>query len=149
MTTCEVTLDETDGEANGAAYLVHMLLSQKAEADKTGGFAKEAARLRPVGIWLTDTEEGAVVKATPGGLVVESGLNGHNTTTVTATSNHVIVVTKLALLGRFAIFGPPRSKEFKMLIKDLVSRKVVVKGLISHYLNTRRFLWLVNLHESA
>ena len=148
MTKCDVVLDETGGEANGAAYLVHMLLTQKAEADRTGRFAREATRLGSVGLFLRDTGEGAVVARGPEGLIVSSGVQGAHPTRVTAESRHVIDVTKVALAGRYLIVGPLTDRNFWGLVGDLVRRRVVIKGLLTHYLNTMRFLWLVNLRNA-
>ncbi|MEW6470785.1 MAG: hypothetical protein AB1679_00765 [Actinomycetota bacterium] len=144
---CEVTLDERSGEANGAAYLVHMLLTQQAEADQSGRFAREAERLKPVKIFLTDTEEACAVSSVSGGLRITSDLEGRYPTFIRAESRHVIDVTKIRLAGRVLITGPLRDKKFWGLLGDIATRKVVIKGLISHYVNTLRFLWLVNVRS--
>lgn len=142
-----VELDESTGEANGAAYLVHMLLTQQADADATGRFAKEARRLKPVKLRLTDTGEECAVSSSPAGLRVSSQPEGRYPTSVSAESRHVIDVTKIRLAGRVLITGPLRDKAFWALLRDIATRKVVIKGLISHYANTHRFLWLVNVRS--
>lgn len=140
----QVELDETT-PSNGAAYLVHMLLTQQAEGDGTGRFAREALRLKPVRLELTDTEEQCAVLPYPGGLKVTADVSGHYPTGIRAESRHVIDVTQLRLAGRALITGPLRSPKFWGLLGDIATRKVVIKGLISHYVNTMRFLWLVNV----
>lgn len=142
-----VELDESTGEANGAAYLVHMLLTQQADADASGRFAREARRLKPVKLRLTDTEEECAVSSSPPGLRVTSHPQGRYPTSIRAESRHVIDVTKIRLAGRVMITGPLRDKKFWALLKDIATRKVVIKGLISHYPNTLRFLWLVNVRS--
>jgi hypothetical protein len=144
-TKFEVQLDETSGESNGAAYLVHMLLSQQIDLDKTGRFPDQALRLKPVKLTLSDTGESCAVVAFDGGLRVTTALTGRYPTAVTAESRHVIDVTKLRLAGRFLITGPLRDKAFWHLLGDIATRKVIIKGLLTHYLNTLRFLWVVNL----
>src|SRR5262245_14517094 len=84
-----VELDETGGEANGAAYLVHMLLTQQAEMDTSGRFPKEAHRLKPVKLSLADTGESCAVSRTPRGLRVTSEIEGRFATSITAESRHV------------------------------------------------------------
>jgi hypothetical protein len=142
-----VDLDESHGEANGAAYLVHMLLSQKAEADKSGAFAKEARRLKPVRINLTDTGESAIVAPSAAGLMVTSELQGRQKVTIVAESRHIIAVTKVRLAGRWLITGPFKDKKFRGLVGDIAVRKVRIGGLVSHYASAMRFLWLVNLRN--
>ena len=145
--TFEVELDETHGESNGAAYLVHMLLSQQAEADISGRFAKEALRLKPVKLTLSDTVEECSVSATPKGLTITSYLHAGDryATAIKAESRHVIDVTQVRLGGRALITGPLGDKKFWNLLKDIATRQIVIKGLLTHYVNTLRFLWLVNV----
>jgi hypothetical protein len=143
--TALVELDERGGEANGAAYLVHMLLVQKAEADPTGRFAAEALRLKPVSLHLTDTGESAAVRATDRGLMITSEPAGHEPVRITAQSGHIIAVTKLALLDRWLITGPVKDKVFQGLVRDIATRRVRIGGLLRHYPSVMRFLWLVNV----
>jgi hypothetical protein len=147
LTGFAVELDETAGEANGAAYLVHMLLTQQAEADRSGRFARQARRLKPVQLALSDTGEDCSVSATPGGLRVTSEVQGRHPTAVRAESRHVLDVTQLRLAGRALITGPLRDRKFWGLLGDIARRRVVIRGLITHYVNTMRFLWLVNVHR--
>lgn len=141
-----VELDETSGEANGAAYLVHMLLTQQAEADRSGRFACQARRLKPVKLALSDIGQECSVSAFSGGLRVTSEIRGRHATSVRAESRHVLDVTQLRLAGRALITGPLRDRRFWGVVGDLARRKIVIQGLISHYLNTMRFLWLINVH---
>jgi hypothetical protein len=140
-----VTLDEPSGEANGAAYLVHMLLSQQAAADPTGRFAREAQRLKPVKLSLSDTAEACSVAPFDGGIRVSTDVRGRYPTGICAESRHIIDVTQLRLAGHAFITGPLSDRKFWGLVRDIVLRRVVIKGLISHYINTMRFLWLVNV----
>jgi len=142
-----VLLDETFDEANGAAYLVHMLLLQQEEADGSGAFARQARRLRPVRLRLTDTGEECSVAASSAGLVVSSDVRGRYATSIAAESRHVIDVTQVRLLGRFVLAGPFRDAKFLGLVRDILVRKVRIGGLLTHYLNTMRFLWLVNVRR--
>lgn len=143
----DVDLDEDSGEANGAAYLVHMLLTQQASADRSGRFAREARRLRPVRLSLCDTNEECSVSTAPNGLRVTDRTEGRHATWVRAESRHVLDVTQLRLLGRALIIGPLGDGTFWRLLRDIALRRVVIKGLIFHYLNTMRFLWLVNVRR--
>lgn len=145
-TRCAVELDEASGEANGAAYLVHMLLSQQAEGDASGRFARSAARLKPVRLFLTDTGEGCVVQ--PAGhreLRVTGPDASEAATAISARSGHVIDVTQLRLAGNFLIVGPVSKAWFWALLRDIALRRVVIRGLFLHYFNTMRFLSLVNV----
>ena len=144
-TDFEVELDESSGEANGAAYLVHMLLSQQIDLDKTGRFPKEAVRLKPVKLTLSDTGESCAVVPSAKGLKITTQFSGKYPTAITAESRHVIDVTKLRLADRYLITGPLKDRSFWALLGDIAKRKVVIKGLLSHYANTMRFLWVVNL----
>ena len=47
------------------------------------------------------------------------------------------------------ITGPLRDQKFQGLVRDIVRRKVVIRGLVFHYANTMRFLWLVNLNRPS
>ena len=144
MAGCDVLLDE--GGSNGAAYLVHMLLTQQAEADSSGRFAAAARRLQPVKLALSDTGESCVVAACPEGLKVTGGANGTGyANEITAESRHVIDVTQLRLAGQFLITGPLRGKPFQTVVKDMLGRKLRIGGLVRHYGNAMRFLWLVNV----
>jgi len=144
MAGCEILLDE--GGSNGAAYLVHMLLTQQAEADATGRFAATARRLQPVKLELTDTGETCVVAGCPEGLRVMGGSNGASyANTITAESRHVLDVTQLRLAGQYLIIGPVKAKQFQTVVKDMAARKLRIGGLVRHYGNAMRFLWLVNV----
>jgi hypothetical protein len=136
-----------DEDANGAAYLVHMLLTQQAEADASGRFAREALRLKPVRLLLTDTSEECAIVPGDSGLVVTDQVTGSFPTAIRAESRHLLDVPQLRLAGRFLITGPLRGPRLWGLLADLARRKVVIGGLVSHYLNTMRFLWLINLGE--
>lgn len=136
-----------DQDSNGAAYLVHMLLSQQAEADSSGRFAAEAGRLRPVKLFLTDTGEGCAVTPGPGGLIVTDEVNGAYATSIEAESRHLLDVPQLRLAGRYLITGPLRGPRLWSLLRDIAGRKVVIKGLLRHYANTMRFLWLINVRD--
>ena len=134
-------------DANGAAYLVHMLLAQQAEGDATGRYAAEARRLRPVRLFLTDTGEGCAVTPGPDGLVVTDEGRAPYATEITAESRHLLDVPQLRLAGRYLITGPLRGPRLWSLLRDIATRKVVIKGLIRHYANTMRFLWLINVRD--
>ena len=142
---CTIELDETRGEANGAAYLVHMLLAQQAAADQSGAFRRQAVQLKPVQLYLEDTGEGCAVVPTAEGLRVTADADGRPATAIRAASHHVIDVTQVRLLGRVLITGPLGEERFWRLLGDIARRRVVIKGLIRHYANTMRFLWLVNV----
>jgi hypothetical protein len=140
-----VDLDETSGEANGAAYLVHMLLHQRCVKDDGACLAASVGRLKPVHLTLVDTGDSCTVQSSPTGLRVTSGLCGRPATVVMAESGHIVAVTQLRLLGRVLISGPFRDRKFWQVIGDLIRRRLRVKGLLGHYLNTMRFLHLVNV----
>ncbi len=141
-----VELDDTE-ESNGAAYLVHMLLSQQAGAEPSGRFVRQARRLKPVRLALYDTGEECAVSATAQGLRVTNDTHGHYATSIRAASRHVLDVTQVRLAGRALITGPLGDRKFWGLLRDIAFRKVVIKGLLSHYSNTMRFLWLVNVRR--
>lgn len=141
-----VDLDESK-ESNGAAYLVHMLLTQQSEADPTA-FAKQARRLKPVKLSLRDTGEACSITASPTGLMVANDVDGRFATAVAAESRHVLDVTQVRLAGRFLITGPLGDQMFWGLLRDIATRNVVIKGLLVHYVNTLRFLWLVNVRRA-
>ena len=144
MAGCDVLLDE--GGSNGAAYLVHMLLTQQAESDTTGRFAATARRLQPVKLALSDTGESCTVAGCPEGLKVTGETNGAvYANVITAESRHVLDVTQLRLAGQFLITGPVRGKPFQTVVKDMAARKLRIGGLVRHYANAMRFLWLVNV----
>jgi hypothetical protein len=138
---------EDGEESNGAAYLIHMLMTQQAEADATGRFAQQARRLKPVKLSLRDTGEECSVSASPVGLRIANDTEGRYLTAVRAKSRHIIDVTQLRLAGRALITGPLRSKKFWGLLRDIALRRVVIRGLLFHYVNTMRFLWLVNVRR--
>lgn len=142
-----VDLDERYCEANGAAYLVHMLLVQKADADTTGEFARQAKRLKAVRLTLSDTGDSAVVFPIDNGLRVTSDLRGSQPVRIFAASRHIPPVTKVRLLGRWLIIGPPSERAFWRLVGDIATRKVRIRGLIRHYASAMRFLWLINLRQ--
>ncbi|MDQ1505364.1 MAG: hypothetical protein QOD57_3091 [Actinomycetota bacterium] len=139
------TVSLADEDSNGAACLVHMLLSQQADGDTTGRFAREAARLRPVKLVLTDTQEACAVVAGPGGLTVTDRVDGRYATAIEAASRHLLDVPQLRLAGRFLITGPLRGPRLWSLLRDIAARRVVIGGLLRHYANTMRFLWLINV----
>ena len=144
MAGCEILLDE--GGENGAAYLVHMLLTQQAEADGSGRFAATARRLQPVKLELSDTGETCVVAGCPEGLrVTGGGDDGGYANVISAESRHVLDVTQLRLAGQYLITGPIKAKQFQTVVKDMAARKLRIGGLVRHYNNAMRFLWLVNV----
>ncbi|HVW31977.1 MAG TPA: hypothetical protein VHL53_05520 [Acidimicrobiia bacterium] len=144
MAGYEIILDENG--SNGAAYLVHMLLTQQAEADDSGRFAATARRLQPVKLELTDTGESCVVAGGPDGLKVTGGSNGQGyANVIRAESHHVLDVTQLRLAGQHLITGPLKAEQFQTVVKDMAARRLRIGGLFRHYGNAMRFLWLVNV----
>jgi hypothetical protein len=143
MSAFEILLDE--GEGNGAAYLVHMLLTQQAEGDTSGQFVATARKLQPVKLELSDTGEACSVSPVREGLKVSADVQGPFANVIRAESRHVLDVTQLRLAGQVLITGPLRAKPFQTVVRDMASRKLQIGGLVRHYANAMRFLWLVNV----
>jgi hypothetical protein len=123
-----------------------MLLTQQAEADTTGRFAETARRLQPVKLELSDTGESCAVAGCAEGLKVTGEANGRAyANVITAESRHVLDVTQLRLAGQLLITGPVGGKPFQTVVKDMAARKLRIRGLVRHYANAMRFLWLVNV----
>jgi hypothetical protein len=146
-TDFRVELDESVCEANGVAALVYMLLEQKAEWPRSQEFARQAVLLKPVRLRLTDTGEGCTVESAAGRLRVTADVRGRCATEVTAESSHIADVTQLRLLGRALIAGPFRGTPFWNVARGLLNRRIRIKGLLAHYRNALRFLWLINIRH--
>ena len=92
---------------------------------------------------LRDTGEGCRVEIKDGRLVVSSQDSGSAANVITAESRHILVITKLRLLGRMVV--GPLDRDMWRLVTDVLSGRVRIKGLVRHYGNAMRFLRLVNV----
>ncbi|MGH8998987.1 MAG: hypothetical protein ACRDY7_06295, partial [Acidimicrobiia bacterium] len=113
-----------------------MLLAQQADTDSSGRFAREARRLKPVKLRLTDTGEECAIVPAPDGLLVTDRVTRSHPTRIAAESRHLLEVPQLRLAGRLLITGPLRGPRLWGLLGDIARRRLVIGGLVTHYLNT-------------
>lgn len=144
--TYPVQLYDAD-EANGVANIVAMLLGQNFQNfPERIKFARNISR--PISIVSTDTDSACSIVFGADEAVVYNDIVGKPVVTVIATVDQILDVSQLKMkAGGLLPVGFFTGRGAKVL-GAIASRKLVVKGLLTHTITSLRTIALVSVVES-
>ncbi|MGQ0631682.1 MAG: hypothetical protein ACT4P1_11600 [Sporichthyaceae bacterium] len=133
-------------EANGTASIMKALLEQNFENKPY--MIKVAKRMRrPVAIISTDTETEVTIDFSQHGAVVYNGLVGEPNVALHVDSDQLLELSKLRIrAGGFLPIGLASPLGIR-IVRQVIGRKMVIKGLLSHTIASMRTLALVSLAD--
>jgi hypothetical protein len=134
-----VPVTYADADPNGLATLVGGLIEQNLARDP----ARERL-LRPtlVGIEAPDAGVGITVRIDPGGILIIDGADRRARVTIKADAAQLLALTSAPL--RLGLPDPLRD-EGRAVIRQLLGRRLRVRGLISHPLAVARLTMLLSV----
>lgn len=137
-----------DGEdANGVANIVGMLLGQNLENFPSRiKFARNIAR--PVSIISTDTDSACTIVFGTDEAVVYNDVVGTPAVTVIATVDQIVDVSQLPMKAGGLIPVGFFTGRGMTVLGAILTRKLVVKGLLTHTVTALRTIALVSVIES-
>lgn len=133
-------------EPNGIANIMAALLAQNF-ANKPD-LVKVAHKMkRPVAVVSTDTETEATIDFGAAGIVIYNGIVGEPNVAVHATADQILEMSRLktragGLLPVWLFTGRGAK-----IVGELATRRLVIKGLLSHTVASMRTLALVSLAD--
>jgi hypothetical protein len=130
-------------EANGVATIVGTLLGQNFETfPDRAKFARKVSR--PITIVSTDTEEACTIVLGTDKAVVYNDVVGRPSVTVYATVDQLLEVSQLPMkAGGLIPVGFFTNRGIRVL-KEIATRKLVIKGLLTHTVTALRTIALVS-----
>ena len=140
-------VEVVDGdEANGVAGILGSLLQQNFE--KFPDRAAIARRMRrPVGVYSKDTDEAATIVFGREGAVIHNGLVDKPSVIVKATVNQILDVAQLKVVGKGLVPVGFVTKRGLHVLGEILKRRLVVKGLLTHTFASLRTIALVSIAE--
>lgn len=138
-------VDLYDGdEANGLASILGVLLSQNFE--NYSGRARIARRMpRPVAIYSTDTFSTATIVFGHESATIYNDIVGRPSVIVKATVDQILDTSQLKMKAGGLLpvgFFTPRGLG---ILRAILTRKMVVKGLLTHTITALQFIALVSV----
>lgn len=150
MTTTEkdYVVENFDGDnANGVSSIVTMLLEQNlANFPKRVPVARRIAN--PVTIYSTDTDTACTILFGDEKSVVYNDVVGDPDVTVMATVDQILDVSQLKMKAGGLLPVGFFTKRGLAVLGSIATRKLVVKGLITHPITALRVIALVSVVES-
>lgn len=138
-------LSEGD-EANGLASILAMLLEQNLE--KYPDRIAIARRMpRPVAIYSTDTATTATIVFGNDAATVYNGVVGRPSVTVMASVDQITHVSQLKMSGAGLLPVGFLTKRGLHVLGEILTHRLVVKGLLTHTATALRFIALVSVVE--
>lgn len=130
-------------EANGVATIVGTLLGQNFENfPDRAKFARKVSR--PITIVSTDTEEACTIVLGTDEAVVYNDVVGRPSVTVYATVDQLLEVSQLPMkAGGLIPVGFFTNRGIRVL-KEIATRRLVIKGLLTHTVTALRTIALVS-----
>jgi hypothetical protein len=134
-----------DGDdANGVASIVGVLIEQNIE--NFPNRIKIARRIpRPVTVFTTDTDAACTVVFGTNEAVVYNDVLGRPSVTVIATVDQILDVSQLEMRAGGLLPVGFFTKRGMSVLGNILSHKLVVKGLLTHTLTSLRFIALVSV----
>lgn len=131
-------------EANGVATIVGTLLGQNFESfPERVKFARKIPR--PITIVSTDTETACTIVLGTDETVVFNDVVGRPSVTVYATVDQILDVSQLPMkAGGLIPVGFFTNRGWRVL-KEIATRKLVIKGLLTHTVTALRTIALVSV----
>jgi hypothetical protein len=148
MTTTPATYTvKTHGDdPNGVANILTMLLTQNFAA-KPELIAVAKKMKRPVAIVSTDTDTQATVDFGRDGVTVYNGVMGDPSVVVYGTVDQILDVSQLKMKAGGLLPVGFFSKRGGKVLGQIVTHKLVVKGLLSHTVSSLRTIALVSVAD--
>jgi hypothetical protein len=144
--TYPVTLADGD-QANGIANIVGTLLGQNFESFPSR--IHYAQRMpRPVTIVSTDTDSACTIVFNRGGATVYNDVVGRPSVTVIATVEQILDVSQLPMKAGGLVPVGFFTERGLTVLRSILTRKMVVKGLLAHTITALRTIALVSVIES-
>ena len=136
-----------EAEANGVAQIVGNLLSQNLEQYRSR--VKVAHRMsRPVTISSTDVGTACTIVFVRDGAVVYNGVVGRPSVTVEATVDQILSLSQLRMKAGGLLPVGFLSAPGRRLLLEILTGKLVVKGLVIHPITALRTIALVSVEDS-
>ena len=134
-----------DGDdANGVASIVGVLIEQNIE--NFPNRIKIARRIpRPVTVFTTDTDAACTVVFGTNEAVVYNDVLGRPSVTVIATVDQILDVSQLEMRAGGLLPVGFFTQRGMTVLGNILSHKLVVKGLLTHTLTSLRFIALVSV----
>lgn len=148
MTTAPATYTvKTHGDdPNGVANILAMLLTQNFAA-KPELVAVAKRMKRPVAIVSTDTDTQATVDFGRDGVTIYNGVMGDPSVVVYGTVDQILDVSQLKMKAGGLLPVGFFSKRGGKVLGQIVTHKLVVKGLLSHTVSSLRTIALVSVAD--
>lgn len=143
----QYTVEVADGDdVNGVASILTSLLQQNFE--KFPERAAIARRMRrPVGVYSTDTDAAATIIFGHKGAVIRNGLIDKPSVIVNATVNQILDVAQLKVVGKGLVPVGFFTRRGLHVLGEILKRRLVVKGLLTHTFASLRTIALVSIAE--
>lgn len=140
-------VEVADGDdANGVASILGSLLQQNFE--KFPERAAIARRMRrPVGVYSKDTDASATIIFGREGAVIHNGLIDKPSVIVKATVSQILDVAQLKVVGKGLVPVGFFTKRGLHVLGEILKRRLVVKGLLTHTFASLRTIALVSIAE--
>ncbi|WP_182378917.1 hypothetical protein [Nocardioides sp. WS12] len=144
-TTSNYPVSLYDGDdANGVANIVAMLIQQNLE--NYPARVKTARRMpRPVTIYSTDTDSACTIVFGTDEAVVFNDVVGKPNVTVIATVDQILDVSQLEMKAGGLLPVGFFTKRGMKVLGNILTHKLVVKGLLTHTLSSLRTISLVSV----
>jgi len=140
-----VTCHEGD-DANGVANILQMLLSQNF-VNKPHLIPVARRMKRPVAVISTDTETQATIDFDHDRAVIYNGVVGDPSVSVSATVDQILDVSQLQMKAGGLLPVGFFTKRGGKVLADIVTHKLVVKGLLSHTVASLRTIALLSVAD--
>lgn len=143
----QYTVETAGGEdANGVASILSSLLQQNFEKfPERAGIARRMRR--PVGVYSKDTDTSATIIFGREGAVIYNGLINKPSVIVNATVNQILDVAQLKVVGKGLVPVGFFTKRGLHVLGEILKRRLVVKGLLTHTFASLRTIALVSIAE--
>jgi hypothetical protein len=148
MTTASAsyTVKTHDDDPNGVANILTMLLTQNFAA-KPDLIEVAKKMKRPVAIVSTDTETQATIDFGHDGVTIYNGVMGNPSVIVYGTVDQILDVSQLKMKAGGLLPVGFFSKRGGKVLGQIVTHKLVVKGLLSHTVASLRTIALVSVAD--
>ena len=137
-------MELADGEqANGLANLLNMLLSQNLASNPEK--QKLAQKMNcSIGLYTNDTEQHCTLVFGRDKLSIMNGQVKPVRVMLSANTSHLIDVTQLKVIGGWLPLGFFTKRGWQT-IKEILARRLIVKGLVIHFFTVISFISLVSI----
>jgi len=133
-------------EANGVAGILQMLIGQN--FTNKPELVKVAKRMkRPVAVVSTDTDTEATIEFGRDGAIIHNGIQGDPSVAVHATVDQILDVSQLRMKAGGLLPVGFFTKRGGRVLGQIATRKLVVKGLLTHTIASLHTIALVSVAD--